>query len=160
MKPEGYSFLQAKIKIEAWCAYQERCHFEVNNKLFDWGQNEENRNALIAHLITNNYLNESRFASAFVSGKFRIKKWGKIKIKQHLKSKQISEPLIKEGFKEIDYDEYISTLIHHIKRKYIDLKTERNSYKKKAKVMLFVLSKGFEQNLIFEHYETAISTIE
>jgi regulatory protein len=160
LKTEGYSFLQAKTKIESWCAYQERCHYEVNNKLFEWGQNEENRNALLSHLITQNFLNESRFASAFVSGKFRIKKWGKIKIRQHLKAKQISEPLIKEGFKEIDYDDYISTLIYHIQRKYNDLKSERDSYKKKAKVVLFVLSKGFEQNMIFEQYDIAIQTIE
>jgi regulatory protein len=159
LKPEGYSFLQAKTKIESWCAYQERCHSEVSSKLSEWKQSQEQCNALVAHLITNNYLNEARFAQAFVSGKFRIKKWGKIKIRQHLKAKFISEPLIKHGFLEIDYDEYIATLIYHIQRKHNDLRKERNGMKKKATIMRFVLSKGFESNLFFEHYDEAIAHI-
>ncbi|MCC7454537.1 MAG: RecX family transcriptional regulator, partial [Crocinitomix sp.] len=80
----------AKSKIEAFCAYQERSHFEVKNKLESWFIDFRDINLLISELIETNFLNEERFASSYVSGKFRIKKWGKIKIRQQLKSKQVS----------------------------------------------------------------------
>jgi regulatory protein len=75
MKSEcKYSFLEAKTKLEALCAYQERCSFELNSKMISWGLFEDDRNALLADLITNNFLSEERFAEAFTSGKVRVKK--------------------------------------------------------------------------------------
>jgi len=107
MKSEcKYSFLEAKAKIEALCAYQERCQFEIDQKLISWGFNEEDSSALIVDLIKNRFLDEERFASAFVSGKFRIKRWGRIKIKAHLKQKRISVYSNDKALKEIDPDEY------------------------------------------------------
>src|SRR5688572_5536586 len=104
-----YSFLEAKQKIEAFCAYQERCDFEVRQKLFSWGLFQEDVDALISDLITHNFLNEQRFAEAYVSGKFRIKKWGRVKIRQQLKLRKISEYSIKKGMQVIDDEEYIKT---------------------------------------------------
>jgi regulatory protein len=99
---KGFSFLEAKAKLEAFCAYQERCQMEIENKLYAWKFSDEQISQLIADLITNRFLDEERFASAFVSGKFRIKHWGRIKIKAHLKAKRISNYSIEKGLKEID----------------------------------------------------------
>src|SRR5690606_6548026 len=96
-----YSFQEAKLKIEAFCAYQERCDQEIRKKLHSWNLYSEDVDILISHLIQTNFLNEERFAAAFVSRKFRIKRWGRIKIKQHLKQKNISDYSINKGFKEI-----------------------------------------------------------
>jgi regulatory protein len=87
----SYSFLEAKSKLEALCAYQERCSFDLNKKMIQWEIDTEDRNRLLAHLIENNFLNEERFAEAFVSGKVNIKRWGRNKIKKHLKSQFVSD---------------------------------------------------------------------
>ena len=90
MHRSKYSFLEAKTKLEALCAYQERCSFDLDKKMKEWGVDTEDRNRLLAHLIEHNFLNEERFAEAYVSGKVNIKKWGRVKIKMQLKSKKIS----------------------------------------------------------------------
>lgn len=145
-----YSFLEAKAKIEAYCAYQERCHYEVGTKLFAWGITGEQQDQLIADLISNRFLDEERFAEAFVSGKFRIKRWGRIKIRQHLKQKHVSEYSIKKGLAAIDLEEYYATIQYLIERKSEDLKSEKDPWQKKAKIIRFLASKGFEQELIYE----------
>ncbi len=146
-----YSFLEAKAKIEAWCAYQERCHFEVWTKLRTWNIDEEDTNTLIADLITNNFLNEQRFAEAYVSGKVSIKKWGKSKIKAHLKQKRISETLIKKALTTIDETVYWDNLIHLATRKWHEKKGD--GYSKRQKVSLFLYQKGYEASLISEALE-------
>lgn len=149
MKSEcKYSFLEAKAKLEALCAYQERCQFEINNKLISWGFNEEERNQLISDLISNRFLDEERFASAYVSGKFRIKRWGRIKIKSHLAQKHISNYSIQKALKEIDGDDYYAALIHLAERKMNELFNEKDSWKKRAKLSRFLQSKGYENDLI------------
>lgn len=151
MKSEcNFSFLQAKQKIEAYCAYQDRCHYEVSNKLSQWGISGEQKEQLIADLIVNRFLDEERFAESYVSGKFRIKKWGRIKIRQQLKSKFVPEYCIRKALNGIDGDEYYSTLKQLAERKCDELKHERDSWKKKAKIMRYLASKGFEQDLIYE----------
>lgn len=155
MKSEcKYSFLEAKAKLEALCAYQERCQFEIDQKLISWGFYSEERHQLIADLISNRFLDEERFASAYVSGKFRIKKWGKIKIKSHLAQKHISTYSIQKGLKEIDGDEYWNTLLHLARKKSEDLKNEKESWTKKAKIMRYLQSKGYESDLIRDAVET------
>lgn len=155
MKSEcKYSFLEAKTKLEALCAYQERCQFEIDQKLISWGFYYDERQQLIADLISNRFLDEERFASAYVSGKFRIKKWGRIKIKSHLVQKHISNYSIQKGLKEIDGDEYWHTLLHLAKKKSEDLRNEKESWTKKAKIMRFLQSKGYESDLIREAVET------
>jgi regulatory protein len=146
MEPK-YSLLEAKQKLEAYCAYQERCEFEIIQKLRTWNIYSEDIPILIADLITNNFLNEQRFASAYVSGKFRIKNWGRNKIKQHLKQKNISSYSINEGMKEIDPDEYYDTL-----KKLAENKTAlingKSIWEKRAKLQRYLNSKGYENDLI------------
>lgn len=149
MPNEGtYSFLEAKQKIEAYCAYQERCSFEVENKLKMWGVDHEDRGRLLAFLIEHNFLNEERFAESFVSGKVNIKRWGRIKIKQHLKSKFISEYSIKKAIGSIDQDQYYRNLEHLAEFKFNQLKGEKDMFKKRVKLLRFLASKGYEMDLI------------
>jgi regulatory protein len=155
MKSEcKYSFLEAKTKLEALCAYQERCSYELNSKMISWGLYEDDRNALLADLITNNFLSEERFAEAFTSGKVRIKKWGRIKIRVELKQKQISDYSIKKAFNQIDDSIYIDNLNHLAERKWNALTSETNEYTRKMKVYRYLSSKGYETDLIKECVES------
>lgn len=147
-RKKTYTPHQARLKIESYCAYQERAQQEVRDKLYEWGVYELDVENIIADLISNNFLNEERFAKAYVRGKFRMKDWGKIKIKMHLKAKRISEPLIKIAFKEIDYDEYIAKLDELIQKKSGSNPTKL-SLSDKAKLIRFLQSKGYENDLIF-----------
>jgi len=154
MKSEcKYSFLEAKTKLEALCAYQERCSYELNSKMISWGILENDRNALIADLISNNFLSEERFSEAFVSGKTRIKKWGKIKIRVELKRKQISDYSIKNALDKIDDSIYIENLKHLLEKKWRALASEKNQYNRKAKTFRFLSSKGYESDIIQDCFD-------
>lgn len=146
---QTYSFLEAKQKIEAYCAYQERCDFEVRQKLFSWNLNLDDVDALISDLITHNFLNEERFAEAYVSGKFRIKRWGRVKIRQQLKLKKISAYSINKGMSVIDDDEYIKTAKELIESKSRLIKS-KNQWDKINKLKRYLSSKGYETELVHE----------
>lgn len=135
-------------KIKQYCAYQERCHAEVRDKLYSFGLRKTEVEEIISELITENYLNEERFAIHFAGGKFRMKQWGKIKIKQALKAKQLSDYCIKKALKEIDSKEYQKTFQKLAEQKLKTLKSERNIFIKKRKMQDFLLQKGFETQMI------------
>ncbi|WP_431156898.1 regulatory protein RecX [Winogradskyella poriferorum] len=105
--------------------------------------------AIIVHLIEHNYLNEERFACAFVRGKFRIKKWGKLRLERELKMREISSYSIKKAFEEIDESEYLKTLDHLVLKRVAQEK-EKNSYKKRKKVADYLLYRGWESHLVYE----------
>ncbi len=145
------SFLEAKHKIEAYCAYQERCEKEVTDRLLKWGITGEQIDFLIADLISNNFLNEERFADAFVSGKVRIKRWGRIKIKQHLKQKQISTYSLNKALANIDEDTYLQNIQYLAEKKKKDLRVKAElTWSDKSKIQRFLASKGYENDIIFE----------
>lgn len=144
-----YTVDEATKVLEKYCAYQERCHQEVENKLYNLKMISEAKEQIILHLLQHNFLNEERFAKAFVRGKFSIKKWGRNKIIRELKSKQISEYNIKTALKEINEEIYLETL-HKIAEKKLALIKEANIYKKRNKLSNFLISKGFESNLVYK----------
>ncbi len=144
-----YTIEEATILLEKYCVYQDRCHYEVEQKLRQMHIIKEGQEKIILHLFSNNFLNEERFAKSFVRGKYGQKKWGKIKIKFVLKEKGISDRNILSGFKEIDEDIYLSNLQHLALKKH-ELIREKNPYKKRQKLYLFLVQKGYEQDLINE----------
>lgn len=144
METKKITYQQAKVKMEAWCAYQERCQHEVSTKLKSLGLNYELIDQLLAELIASRFIDEERFAEAYVSGKFRIKNWGKVKIKQHLKAKQISAYSIEKALKSITREDYLETILRLIRKKQKDLKASDSPYQQKAKVFQYLQSKGFE----------------
>lgn len=138
---------QALQKLKHYCAYQERCHSEVKEKLYNLGVWKNEHDEIIASLIQENYLNEERFAIAYAGGKFRVKQWGRVKIKYELKQKQVSEYCIKKALKQIDEEEYLALLDKMAKEKYASLKNEQYLVRKK-KTMAFLISRGFEAGLV------------
>ena len=113
----------------------------------------EDRGRLLAHLIEHNFLNEERFAQAFVSGKINIKRWGRVKIRQQLKQKKISDYSIQKAFSEIDESQYLSNLQQLAEKKWRTLGKEKDTYVSKMKVARFLSSKGYESDLIRESLE-------
>ena len=138
----------ARQKMEFYCSYQERCHQEVQEKLYSYGLSEKERNQIIVHLIEHNFLNEERFARSFARGKHRIKHWGKIRIVNELKQRQISSPNIKCALTEIPEEEYQDTF-DKLAEKHWETIRETNALKKKKKFCDYLLRKGWESNLVY-----------
>ncbi len=150
MALQNFTPEQSIPKIKQYCAYQERCHSEVRDKLYSFGLNKEEVEEITSILITENYLNEERFAIHFAGGKFRMKGWGKNKIKQALKFKQVSDYCIKKALKEIDTAAYEKTFLKLAEQKLKILKSEKNIFITKRKLQDFLLQKGFENDLVRE----------
>jgi len=139
----------AMQKAKHFCAYQERCHSEVKEKLYSYGLKKHDVELLLSRLIEEDYLNEERFAIQFAGGRFRLKHWGKIKIRYELKQKQVSEYIINKALKAIDEEDYISLLEKLCQKKWDELAGERK-LQRLAKTRSYLLQKGFEPNLISE----------
>ena len=144
-----YSPSQAIEKIRHYCAYQERSHQETRNKLFEYGLYASEVDEILSNLITDGFLNEERYAKAFAGGKFRIKKWGKLKIVNELESKGISRNCIKAGLNEIGDEDYGNTLKGVLAKK-IDQVFEDNLFIKRDKVAKYAIQKGFEPDLVWK----------
>ena len=141
---------QAFQKIKHYCRYQERCHKEVKEKLYRFKLHKNEVETIVAQLIEENYLNEVRFAQLFAGGKFRMKQWGRGKIRHELKQKQISEYCIKKGLEEIDEDVYHKTLQKLAAAKWKTMNGENNLFVRRSKTINFLLQKGFEPALANE----------
>ncbi len=144
-----YTISEAQQKLEHYCAYQERCHNEVVTKLRSMNMIPQAIDIIIVHLIEHNFLNEERFACSFARGKHRIKSWGKVRIINELKFRNISQYNITKGLKEISPEEYSATF-HTLSEKHWETIKERSLPKKKKKFCDFLLRKGFESNLVYE----------
>lgn len=145
---------EAKQKIYAYCAYQERSHQEVKSRLFEYGLYGSEVDELLSHLITEGFLNEERFAKAFAGGKFRIKSWGRVKIIHELEAKGLTQNCIRSGMKEIDEEEYLEALqaLLHKKSEQID----GNAFIKRDKLAKYAIQKGFESELVWKYVREMI----
>ncbi|SFA40332.1 regulatory protein [Pedobacter suwonensis] len=138
---------QALAKAESFCVYQERSQKEVRYKLVEWGIRGDELEEIITELIINNFLNEERFAKHYASGKFNIKHWGRIKIKQGLKLKGVPDKILQKAIYSIDEDDYLQT-IEKLAVKKVQSLGESDPFKRKNKLMSYLQAKGFETDLI------------
>tara|TARA_B100000965_G_scaffold60341_1_gene46289 strand:+ start:831 stop:1295 length:465 start_codon:yes stop_codon:yes gene_type:complete len=141
-------------KLEKYCSFSERCKSDIIKKLYDWKVNK-NQKEIINHLIENNYINEKRYALLYSMGKFNSRKWGKIKISNHLKKKGIKEKDINESINEIPETKYLDALSNLIIKKSQEIK-DSDIYNKKSKIARYLFQKGYESNLIWNQIETII----
>ena len=153
---QSFTIEEIKKKLEYFCVYQDRCHKEVESKMKEFKLIPEARELILLHLLQENFLNEERFAKNFARGKFRIKKWGKNRIVRELKFRDISAYNIKSALKEIDEEEYLKT-IFEITEKRNEVISETNQYKRKKKLIDFLLRKGYETDLIFKTVAEVLS---
>ena len=143
------SLKEAIQKIEHFCAYQERCHQEVVSKLRTMKMDLDEIDQIMVYLIAENFINEERFACSFARGKHRIKHWGRIRIINELKFKNISQTLINTALKEISLEEYLETF-HTIAQRHWETIRETNTLKKRKKFCDYLLRRGFESNLVYD----------
>jgi len=144
-----YTVQEATKKLEHFCAYQERCHQEVRQKLKQMHMIPEAIDIIIVHLLKHNFLNEERFAKAFVRGKFKYKYWGKVRLFFELKSKDINKININNALSEISDDEYIRVL-NELAEKVVSSIKEPNILKKKKKFVDYFLYRGWESHLVYD----------
>jgi regulatory protein len=157
MNPKkSYTVHEIKQKIEHFCVYQDRCHKEVEEKIKSYNLIPEAREMILLSLMKDNFLNEERFAKSFARGKFRIKHWGKNRIVNELKMRDISSYNIKTALKEIEEKDYLKT-IYTITENRNNVISETNQYKRKKKLIDFLLRKGFETDLIFKVVDEILS---
>lgn len=143
----------ARKKIQNYCAYQERCHSEVKGRLYDMGLRTSEVEELLSELIRDNFLNEERFAIAFAGGKFRMKQWGRIKIKHELKTRNLSEYCIRKALHSINDEDYSLTLESLSAKKAPTIKG--NIFKKRAALTRYLMQKGYETDLVREVVKNA-----
>lgn len=152
MDKKSYTFDEIKLKLVNYCVYQDRCHAEVEQKMREFLLIPEAKEEILLYLLQENYLNEERFTRSYIRGKFYIKHWGRNKIRINLKQKQVSEKLINTCFDEIDESDYYKT----IKKIFADYYSKQNGmkeYQRKSKSIKYLLSKGFEYEIILEIME-------
>jgi regulatory protein len=151
-----YTIKEALVKLQKYCAYQDRCHKEVEQKLTQMHMIPKAIEQIIVDLIQNNYLNEERFAKAYVRGKFSIKKWGKVRLTLELKQRQISKYIIKTALAEIDPEDYTHTF-HELAEKKARNLTETNPFKRKKKLADYLIYRGWESHLVYDKVNTLIN---
>ncbi|PTX60037.1 regulatory protein [Kordia periserrulae] len=146
---KSYSLTEAIIKIQQFCVYQDRCHKEVVEKLQNMNMIPDAIDVIVTKLIEDNFLNEERFSKSFARGKFRIKKWGRLRIVRELKFRNISKYNIDIALKEIEENEYLKTL-DELAEKRANAVKETNPLKRKKKIADYLLYRGWESHLVYE----------
>lgn len=150
MKKKYIFYEKALRKLQAYCAYQERCHKEVRQKLLDLGIYGDDVDQIIAELIEDNFLNELRYAIAFAGGKFRVKQWGRHKIERALKQNRISAYCIRKALaSELPEEAYEATLLQVLHKKN-RLTKARNEYERRQKLALYAIERGYESELVWK----------
>jgi len=141
---------EATKKIESFCAYQDRCHKEVAQKLRDMGMIPLAIDTIIGQLIQDRFLNEERFARSYARGKFNIKKWGRNRIKRELKLRAIGQYNITAALSEIEDGLYLETLEILAEKRMRQITSEKNLFKKRKKLTDYLLYRGWESHLVYE----------
>jgi regulatory protein len=139
---------EALSKIYRYCAYQERSHLEVKKRLFSYGLYSDDVDQILSKLITDGFINEERFAKAYAGGKFRVKKWGRLKIENELNSLGLSPRNITRGLKEIETDDYEKALRQVLEKK-VALVNEPDAFRKRDKLAKFAIGRGYEPDLVW-----------
>lgn len=142
------SLEQALQKARHYCGYQERSHGEVKDKLYSFGLRKKDVETALATLIEENYLNEQRFATQFAGGHFRLKEWGRVKIRYELRQRQVSEYCIKKALTAIDEEDYEQTLGRLAAKKWEILGEEGNAFVRRRKLQDYLLQKGYESDRV------------
>jgi regulatory protein len=145
----AFTLKEIYAKMEYYCAYQERCYKEVEEKMYSFSSNQSEKDEILTYLIENNFINEERFAQSFVRGKHNYKLWGKKRIVNELKFRNISSRNIQTALKEIPETVYIENF-HKLAEKNWESITAPKGPKKNKKFVDFLLRKGYETNLIYE----------
>jgi regulatory protein len=140
---------EIKLKLEHFCAYQERCHLDVVQKMRGMALDSHTIDEIVVYLIQNQFLNEERFACSFARGKHRIKHWGNARIINELKARNISQTIIKTALTEISTEEYFNTF-ESLSARIWENSTDKNDLKKRKKFCDYLLRKGFESQLVYE----------
>lgn len=143
------SLQEVKAKMEYYCSYQERCYKEVESKLYSYQLISSQKEEILIFLIENNYINEERFAKSFTRGKHNYKYWGKVRIKNELKFRDISSKIITIALLEINEETYLENFNSLAEKNWNAIK-ERSGPKKNKKFVDFLLRKGYETNLIYD----------
>ena len=146
--PKYRTLDEALAKARRYCAFQERCHSEMRSKLIEWGVYGDKLEEVMAGLISENFLNEERFACTFARGKFRMKSWGRNRIVQELRARRVSDYCIRKGLQEIAEEDYLAELEKLLRKKWEELSSEPDGFQRRSKLMRFALQRGFEQELI------------
>ncbi|MCZ4317606.1 regulatory protein RecX [Aequorivita viscosa] len=147
--PKTYTVEEAKRRLERYCVYQERCHKEVQQKLYEMRMIPLAIDEIIDHLLRHNFLNETRFAQAFARGKFRTKKWGRNRIINELKRREISKFNIKIALKEIPDSDYYKTFEVLAEKRLQQLASEENLQRKRKKLADYLFYRGWESELVY-----------
>lgn len=161
-RPEAKKWISkydALAKLQRYCAYQDRCHQEVRSKLLDLGLYGDELEEVIANLIEEKFLDEERFARSYVRGKFRINKWGKVRIRQELKKRQISDYCIRKGMEEIPEEDYFRQAEEVIRQKNERLK-EPDDFKRHSKLAAYAIRRGYESELVWHTIHKLASGVE
>lgn len=145
---EEISFEIAKNKIAKFCAYQERNKKEVKDKLMSYGLHFEDCMSILDFLEEEDFVNEERYTSTFVRSKFKLKKWGKIKIAHQLKNKDIPQSLIEHCLSDISPEEYKNQYQALALQKAGSLKPDKDLFTWRRKIFNYLASKGYETYLV------------
>ena len=148
-KNKAYNIKEVTDRIQSFCALQDRCQWEVEKKMREWGVEEDIIKNILTDLILEKFIDEQRFSESFCRGKFRMKRWGKVKIKNELKLRKISTSCINKGLDQILDKEYYSVLKELYEKKKNSLK-DKNQFIQKGKIIKYLQQKGYENDLIWE----------
>jgi regulatory protein len=146
------SYEEALTKAERYCAYQDRCHSEVRSKLLEWGVYGDRLEEVMAQLVVDQFLDEERFARSYCRGKFRIKRWGRERLRRELRYRKVSDYCIRKGLSEIEEDDYKQALREVLEKKN-RTETEADPYRRRQKLAAYAQRKGYEWPLIWAAIE-------